>query len=70
MVWNQSTDDLDPQSIIRYDIYVNGVLEAITVGSGRSHLYVVKGSNTITLIAIDTAGNESAVATTTFNCVC
>ena len=70
LVWDQSTDDLDPQSIIRYDVYVNGVLEAINVGSGRSHLYVVKGLNTITVIAIDTAGNESAGATTTFNCAC
>ena len=68
LVWDQSTDDLDPQSIIRYDVYVNGVLEDINVGSGRSHLYVVEGLNTITVIAIDTAGNESAGATTTFSC--
>lgn len=70
LVWDQSTDDLDPQSIIRYDVYVNGVLEGINVGSGRSHLYLVKGLNTITVIAIDTADNESAGATTTFNCAC
>ncbi len=70
LVWEQSIDDLDPQSIIRYDVYVNGVLEGINVGSGRSHLYIVKGLNTITVIAIDTAGNESAGATTTFNCAC
>jgi hypothetical protein len=68
--WDQSIDDLDPQWIIRYDLYVNGVLENINVGSGRSHLYIVEGLNTITVIAIDTAGNESAVATTTFRCVC
>ena len=68
--WDQSIDDLDQQSIIRYDVYVNGVLGHSNVGSGRSHLYVVEGLNTITVIAIDTAGNESAVATITFSCVC
>jgi fibronectin type 3 domain-containing protein len=64
--WNQSVDDLDPQWIVRYDVYVNGVLADITVGTGRSHLYVDEGLNTITVIAIDTAGNESEEATTTF----
>jgi chitinase len=64
--WAQSNDDLDPQWIIRYDVYVNGVLGHINVGSGRSHLYVVEGLNTITVVAIDTAGNESTEATTTF----
>jgi len=64
--WTQSIDDLDPQSIIRYDVHINGVLNDIRVGSGRSHLYVVEGLNTITVFAIDTAGNASAVATTTF----
>jgi len=64
--WDQSIDDLDPQWIIRYDVYVNGVLGAIDVGSGQTHLYVDEGLNTITVIAIDTAGNDSARATTTF----
>ena len=64
--WDQSIDDLDPQWIIRYDVYVNGNLDDIRVGSGRSHLYVVEGLNTIAVIAIDTAGNESGRATTTF----
>lgn len=64
--WDQSTDDLDPQWIIRYDVYVNGVLDDVRVGSGRTSVYVVQGVNTITLVAVDTAGNESTEATITF----
>jgi chitinase len=64
--WGQSIDDLDPQSIIRYDVYLNGVLDDITVGSGRSLIYAVEGFNTITVVAVDTAGNQSAEATITF----
>jgi chitinase len=64
--WGQSTDDLDPQSIIRYDVYVNGVLDDIRVGSGRTSVYVVQGLNTITLVAVDTAGNESPETSVTF----
>jgi fibronectin type 3 domain-containing protein len=61
--WNQSTDDLDPQSIIRYDVYVNGVFDHSLVGSGGPAIvYGEPGQNTIEIIAVDTAGNESAPA--------
>jgi hypothetical protein len=30
--WNPSVDDFDAQSVIRYDVYVNGVLEDILIG--------------------------------------
>jgi fibronectin type 3 domain-containing protein len=63
--WVQSTDDLDAQSVIRYDVYVNGVLSDVTVGQGRSIVYGVNGLNTISVIAVDTAGNKSELATTT-----
>jgi chitodextrinase len=63
--WDLSTDDLDPQWIIRYDVYLNGVLSDITVGRRRSILYGNNGLNTVSVIAIDTAGNESEAATTT-----
>jgi chitodextrinase len=65
VTWTASTDDLDPQSIIRYDVYVNGVLEDIAVGRSRSTVYGVWGSNTIEVRAVDTAGNASAPATVT-----
>ncbi|MGH9907574.1 MAG: fibronectin type III domain-containing protein [Pyrinomonadaceae bacterium] len=63
--WDPSADDLDAQSIIRYDVYVNGVLDDIRVGSNRTSVYVVEGFNTINVVAVDTAGNESAAATIT-----
>jgi hypothetical protein len=63
--WNQSTDDFDPQWIIRYDVHVNGELADIAVGRGRSIVYGVAGANTITVTAIDTAGNRAPAAAIT-----
>jgi hypothetical protein len=64
--WNQSVDDFDAQSVIRYDVYVNGVLEDILIGrSFLQTVYGVFGVNTVTVIAIDTAGNQSMAATIT-----
>lgn len=64
LFWTQSVDDFDAQSVIRYDIYVNGHLEDIVIGGGfLQTLYGERGVNTITVIAIDTAGNQSAPAT-------
>lgn len=64
--WNPSVDDFDAQSVIRYDVYVNGVLEDILIGkSFLQTLYGEFGTNTVTVIAIDTAGNQSAPATIT-----
>ena len=63
--WTASTDDTDPQAFIRYDTLVNGVLSDINVGRTRSIVYGVDGSNTISVIAKDSAGNVSAPATVT-----
>jgi hypothetical protein len=66
--WNQSTDNLDPQSIIRYDIYVNGVFDHSLVGTGGPAIvYGIPGQNTLQVIAVDTAGNESAPAVITLD---
>jgi chitodextrinase len=67
--WTQSTDDLDPQYVIRYDIYVNGRLDGSEVGTGRTNsiVYLTVGENTISVIAVDSAGNASAPATITYN---
>jgi len=67
--WTQSTDDVDPQYVIRYDIYVNGRLEGSEHGTGRTNsiVYLVPGENTITVIAVDSSGNASAPATITYN---
>jgi chitodextrinase len=59
--WTQSTDNYDVQSNIRYDVYVNGVLEDIMFGSGGpSTVYGRIGDNVIEVKATDTSGNTSA----------
>jgi len=35
LTWTQSTDDFDDQSLIRYDIYVDGMLDHPVVGADR-----------------------------------
>jgi secreted PhoX family phosphatase len=58
--WDASTDDIAAQQFIRYDIYVNGQLQRVVVGgtSAEVELYLNETS-TITVIAVDTADNES-----------
>ncbi len=67
--WTESTDNVTPQGFIRYDVYVNGELSDIQVGTGaRSINYGNQGEfNTVEVIAVDEAGNESAPATLTFS---
>ena len=66
--WTESTDNVTPQDFIRYDVYVNGELSDVQVGTGaRSINYGNFGEfNTVEVIAVDEAGNESAPATLTF----
>jgi chitinase len=62
LTWTQSTDDQDPQSAIRYRIFINGVLDPLgtPIGVGRTITYGVDGANTFVLRAVDSAGNVSA----------
>jgi chitodextrinase len=66
--WTESTDDVTPPDFIRYDVYVNGLFSDVVFGSGaRSINYGNFGEvNTVEVIAVDEAGNESAPATLTF----
>jgi hypothetical protein len=60
--WTQSTDDTDPQSLIEYEIYVNGVLSPLAVSAGVDQDFVYatdSGANTFTVKAVDQAGNTS-----------
>jgi fibronectin type 3 domain-containing protein len=60
--WTQSTDDIDAQSAIEYEIYVNGVLSPLPVGAGidRDFVYgTAQGENTFTVKAVDRTGNTS-----------
>jgi hypothetical protein len=63
--WDPSTDDLAPQSLIRYDLYVNGQLRAVVVGHATAQVEIDFGVNDVTVIAVDTADNESAPTTIT-----
>jgi chitinase len=65
--WDPSTDDVAPQSFIRYDVYVNGELRAVVVGKGTAEVEGDFGVNNIAVIAVDTADNESVPGTTTLN---
>src|SRR5215203_1212598 len=63
--WTQSTDDIDPQSSIEYEIYVNGVLSPLAVSAGVDEDFVyatASGANTFTVKAVDRAGNTSAAS--------
>jgi chitinase len=63
--WTASTDDLAPQSLLRYDVYVNGELRAVVVGGTTVEVEADFGVNEIAVVAVDTADNESAPATIT-----
>jgi chitodextrinase len=66
VTWTQSTDDFDAQVNIRYDVYVNGVLQDYQFGTGgQSIVFGQPGDNLIEVFATDTAGNTSAPATIT-----
>jgi len=57
--WTQSFDNQTLQASIRYDVYMNGVLDHST-GGGRAILYATSaGEHTFTIIAVDAAGNQS-----------
>jgi len=63
--WDPSTDDLTPQSLIRYDVYMSGELRAVVVGTTFAEVESGPGASTITIIAVDTADNESVPGTIT-----
>jgi Fibronectin type III domain len=59
--WTQSTDDTDPQYLIEYEIYVNGVLSPLAVSAGvdQDFVYGTVNENVFTVKAVDQAGNTS-----------
>jgi chitodextrinase len=71
--WDASTDNVDPSSVIRYDVYVNGAFDHSLQGGTRTVVYGNPGVfNTYTVIAVDSAGNQSEPAelTTCAGAVC
>ena len=61
--WSQSTDDTDPQSRIRYEVYFNGVQhdDDGSIGGSSTIAYCrsVTGPAEIVVRAVDTSGNVS-----------
>lgn len=58
--WGASTDDVDPQSAIEYEVYQNGSLRQVTApGLASAWIYTLAGTNTWTVVAVDRAGNSS-----------
>lgn len=58
--WDPSTDDRASSSFIRYEVHVNGELRAVVVGATSAEVELYFGeTSVITVIAVDTAGNDS-----------
>jgi hypothetical protein len=70
--WDESTDDLDPQWILEYEVYVNEVYDHSTsLRFTRTIVYGNRnGANDFAVIAVDTAGNRSDAATVIANLNC
>lgn len=63
--WTQSSDAVDSQDKIEYEIYVNGVLSPLPVSAGVDFDFVYAtafGDNIFTVKAVDRSGNSSAAS--------
>jgi chitodextrinase len=59
--WTAATDDVDPASAIDYEVRINGRINEVDTGFTRTVTYTeVHGPNTVTIVAVDRAGNASA----------
>ncbi|HEU5065917.1 MAG TPA: fibronectin type III domain-containing protein [Gaiellaceae bacterium] len=62
MTWTQSTDDTDPQSVILYEFYLNGVMhpaDDLFGSSGLVYCREASGFTTVVAKAVDSSGNRS-----------
>jgi chitodextrinase len=62
MTWTQSTDDTDPQSMILYEFYLNGVMhpaDDLFGSSGFVYCRQASGFTTVVAKAVDSSGNRS-----------
>jgi chitodextrinase len=62
--WTESTDDLDPQFVIEYEIYVNGEHDhSLALRFTKTSVYATRnGVNTFAVAAVDSAGNRSELS--------
>jgi hypothetical protein len=71
LFWEESTDDVDAQDAILYEVRVNGVFDGALVGIDRWITYGTAATNTFSVEAIDTVGNRSPTSSITLeNQVC
>ncbi len=70
LTWTQSTDNMDAQADLRYNVYLNDVREFGGQPGGRTIVTCVEdGLTRIFVTAVDTSGNESAPSNIdTFDC--
>ena len=61
LTWGASTDGAEPASAIEYEVRVNGTIIDVIPGGTQTVSYTeVLGANTVTIVAVDRAGNASA----------
>ena len=61
MRWTAATDDVEAASGIEYEVRVNGTINEVIPGGTQTVTYTeVLGDNTVTIVAVDRAGNASA----------
>jgi hypothetical protein len=65
--WSKSTDEVDPQYAILYEVRVNGVFDGAQADIDRWITYGTQSSNTFSVTAIDSAGNRSSASTITLD---
>jgi chitodextrinase len=59
--WTAAADNVEPPSGIEYEVRVNGVINEVIPGGTQTVTYTeVLGANTVTIVAVDRAGNASA----------
>ncbi|GIH28461.1 hypothetical protein Aph01nite_67710 [Acrocarpospora phusangensis] len=59
--WTASTDDQAPASALEYELRSNGTILEVITGGTRTIAYTeIFGTNAVTIVAVDPAGNASA----------
>jgi chitodextrinase len=67
LFWDESVDDVDPQSAILYEVRVNGVFDGAALGIDRWITYGTQASNTFSVQAVDSVGNRSPTSSITLD---
>ena len=62
--WTGATDDVDGV-LVEYELRINGIINEVIPGGTQTVAYTeVLGANTVTIVAVDRAGNASAPSNT------